>query len=60
MLRYYITDRRSAGGIGPLLGYIERAMKDGVEYIQIREKDLPARELYRLSRRLPPRIDPSP
>lgn len=50
MLRYYITDRRSAGGAGPLLGFIERAIADGVDRIQIREKDLSARDLYELTR----------
>ena len=48
MLRYYITDRHTAGG--RLMEYIERALAEGVEYIQIREKDLPARELCELVR----------
>ena len=46
MLRYYITDR----GAGRLLEHISRAMVDGVEFIQIRERDLPARELCDLVR----------
>lgn len=52
MLRYYVTDRQSAGGVEPLLGFIERALANGVERIQIREKLLPARELCALVRRV--------
>jgi thiamine-phosphate pyrophosphorylase len=52
MLRYYITDRRNAGGTGPLLQCIARALEDGVERIQIREKDLPARDLCELVRQV--------
>jgi thiamine-phosphate pyrophosphorylase len=48
MLRYYITDRHTADG--RLMEFIERALAEGVEYIQIREKDLPARDLCVLVR----------
>lgn len=48
MLRYYITDRRAAGGIEPLLRCIQAASAD---YIQIREKDLSAKALLDLTRR---------
>src|SRR5262249_51411264 len=51
MLRYYITDRRAAGGTEALLELIARALEQGVERIQIREKDLAARDLCELVRR---------
>ena len=50
--RYYITDRHSAGGIEAMLGFVQRALLDGVEAIQIREKDLCARDLAALVRRV--------
>jgi thiamine-phosphate pyrophosphorylase len=49
--RYYITDRHSAGGCDAVLRAIERAIADGVDMIQIREKDLSARELLELTKR---------
>jgi len=52
MLRYYITDSHAAGGTEGLLRSIARALEDGIERVQIREKDLPARELCRLVRRV--------
>ena len=50
MLRYDITDRRAAGGEEALLACIARALSDGVERVQIREKDLEARALCTLVR----------
>ena len=50
MLRYYITSRLSAGGSGALLRFVERALAQAVDFIQIREKDLEARQLCELAR----------
>jgi thiamine-phosphate pyrophosphorylase len=52
MLRYYITDRHSASGPEALLHFVQRALADGVERIQIREKEMCARDLYALVRRI--------
>jgi thiamine-phosphate pyrophosphorylase len=50
MLRYYITDRKAAGGTDALLRAIAAADAKGVDWIQIREKDLTARDLCALTR----------
>jgi len=44
MIRYYVTDRQG----GDVLAYAARAVSDGVDMIQVREKDLPALELFTL------------
>jgi len=54
-LLYYITDRRAFSGNEPtrrqrLLDKIAEAASHGVDYIQLREKDLSARDLQSLAR----------
>jgi thiamine-phosphate pyrophosphorylase len=44
MIRYYVTDRRQ----GDVLASAARAIRDGVDMIQVREKDLSGRELFDL------------
>lgn len=48
MIRCHITDRRAAGGTERLLALIERNARAGVQWIQIREKDLDGRALAEL------------
>src|SRR5579875_405851 len=55
MLLYYITDRKAFAGTeaqqrAAVLRRIAEAAQAGVYYIQLREKDLPARELEGLAR----------
>jgi thiamine-phosphate pyrophosphorylase len=50
MLHYYITSRQSAGGVDRLLRFVERALRQGVDLIQVREKDLGGYDLYQLTR----------
>jgi thiamine-phosphate pyrophosphorylase len=49
----YVTDRKSldtSGAVPTLLAKIRAAIASGVDWVQVREKDLPARELLDLAR----------
>jgi len=50
-LRCYITDRRSLPAGASLIDCIAGNLANGIEWIQIREKDLSARDLFDLTRR---------
>lgn len=54
MILCYVTDRHLLGEDSPsaLLQSSERAAAAGIDWIQIREKDLPARELSALTRNI--------
>lgn len=45
---YLITDRHQTGG-RPLMDVVRQALDGGVRAVQLREKDLPGGELYRLA-----------
>jgi thiamine-phosphate pyrophosphorylase len=56
-LIYAITDRQLLAGarepsLTPLLDFIEQIVDAGIDMIQIRERDLTARELYRLTQKI--------
>jgi thiamine-phosphate pyrophosphorylase len=44
MIRYYVTDRRQ----GDIIRFAERAIRNAVDLIQVREKDLTANQLFEL------------
>jgi thiamine-phosphate pyrophosphorylase len=44
MIRYYVTDRQQ----GDIPLFAARAVREGVDMIQVREKDMPARDLFEL------------
>ena len=48
MIRYYVTDRRG----GDVIQFAERAVRNGVDMIQVREKDLSTRDLLNLVNRI--------
>jgi len=57
MLRYAITSRAQYAGSEPerhaaLVGQAERLAAEGVEYIQLREKDLPVQDLIGVARKI--------
>jgi thiamine-phosphate pyrophosphorylase len=51
MIRYYITDRLRLGGTVPLIRNVERQARR-VDWLQVREKDMSARDLLALVQQL--------
>ena len=51
VIRCYITDSQSAGGVEPLLHWVAQAIADGVEWVQLREKTATV-DLVRLTKRV--------
>jgi len=49
---YLITDRKAIAPGGDLPGTVERALEGGVGAVQLREKDLPGKEMFRLAEKL--------
>jgi thiamine-phosphate pyrophosphorylase len=52
MIRCYITDRRSMPSDAVFLAAIARNLAAGVDWIQVREKDFPTRDLLSLVRKV--------
>jgi thiamine-phosphate pyrophosphorylase len=50
LLRYFISDRTVFGGVDGLLAAVSKYISMGIDYVQIREKDLPPREICELVR----------
>jgi thiamine-phosphate pyrophosphorylase len=50
LIRYYITDRKQAAR--DLMQHVREAIAQGVDYVQLREKDLNAREQLHLLREI--------
>ena len=57
MLLYYITDRRKLAG--NLLAAVDAACRAGVDWVQLREKDLATHELEELARQAVALAEPS-
>ncbi len=57
MILYAITDRRAPSG--GLLESVERQLAAGVDYLQIRQKDMSGRELFELTRAVTALPNPS-
>ncbi len=59
VIRCYITDSQSAGGVEPLLHWVAQAIADGVEWIQLREKQMTTFDLVQLTKRVMALTEPA-